>query len=68
MGNGSSRADEGESVEDLMQHLEAAKELDGSRTDRARRNRTGSALQDKMRRSADAAVLAGNHEPRLERS
>jgi hypothetical protein len=55
-----------ESVEEMMAHLEEAKQLEDAETRRARRNNTSSSLQDKVRRRSDAAVLASNHESRLE--
>lgn len=69
MGNESNEPGDGKpegTVDDMMQHLEAAKAVDRSATARARRSATGSALQNEMRRRSDAAVLAGNHEARLE--
>jgi len=58
--------DSDKSVDEMMQHLGDAKELDDSADRKARRNKTGSSLQDKMKRQSDVAVLASNHEARLD--
>lgn len=55
-----------QSVEEMIQHLDEAKQLDQSAIKRKRQNKTGSTLQDKIQQRTDAAVLASNHESRLE--
>jgi len=50
----------------MLQHLDEAKQIDEGAARKARRSRTGTGLQDKIRRRTDAAVLASNHETRLE--
>lgn len=56
----------GESMDEMMQHLDKAKQLDASTTRQARQSNRGSQLQDKIRRQSNAAVLASNHEARLD--
>ena len=54
-----------DSLEDMMQHLEAAKQRDRSKSRRRNRSST-SGLQAKIQNRTDVAVLASNHEARLE--
>lgn len=54
-----------ESMDELLDNLDKAKKLDETATER-RRRKTGSGLQNVIRRRTDAAVLASNHEARLE--
>ena len=54
-----------ESVDEMMKHLNEAKQVDKVATRRARRGKTGTNLQDKIKRQTNAAVLASNHKARL---
>lgn len=57
--------DSEDSVEEMMQHLDEAKQRD--RTSNRRRNRSSTTgLQGKMQSRTDVAVLASNHESRVE--
>lgn len=58
--------DSEESVEEMMQHLEEAKELSQDSKSRGTKSRVSSGLQAKMRKRADVAILASNYESRLE--
>ena len=55
-----------EPIEEMMQHLDEAKQLDHSETRRGRKTSSASGLQAKIQRRTDAAVLASNYEARLE--
>lgn len=59
-------SDSNESVDELFIHLEGAKERYQSPTQTSPGNNSDTPLQNKIRQRSDAAVLASNHEPRLE--
>ena len=64
--NNSSNKKSSESLDDMMQHLEKAKQLEKPATRRTQRNSTGSGLQAVIQKRTDAAVLASNFPTRLE--
>lgn len=63
---GRSVEDEDESVEEMIQHLDDAKEFAKKAKQRTRKTRSGTALQNKIARRADVAVLASNYPARLD--
>ena len=57
--------DSGESITEMMQHLDEAKQRRKTNTRRRPRNKPGTGIQAKIQRQSNVAVLASNHEARL---
>lgn len=55
-----------ESFEEMIQHLDKAKQIDHESSQRAQRDSSKTPLQTKMSQRSDVAVLASNHEARLD--
>lgn len=64
--DGDEARDSGESIENMMQHLEEAKQREQTATRQTRQSNTTTKLQRQIRQRTDVAVLASNHPSRLE--
>lgn len=65
--NSNSEEDKGDpTIDEMLQHLPEAKQLDDTRNRNSTTSKSWSKYAKLMRTRPDAAVLASNHEPRLE--